>query len=719
MSRSRRSETRVTEHWWLLAIILITLFVGLLAQGYARHTVGAASTANRDHSRPVDGIASVGPIIDLSGKSIRSVAPPDHTVALTFDDGPDPRWTPEILSVLAAQHVSATFFDIGSEVAAHPGIVAREFDQGNDVGNHTFTHTDLAELPGWQASLELRLTQVAFASAIGRHIALLRPPYSSEVGAVRTDTLRAWRSAAKQGYLIVVSTRDSEDWRPTSTVDGIVRQAMPERGAGAIILLHDGGGDRHRTVAAVGELIRRLRAQQYRFVKVSELLHAQRDVVMPSVSGAEHLQADALPIALRVGGWFADCFTILAIAIGALAVIRAFVLVVAARRHKRNHPRYEPTFTPPVSILIPAYNEAPGIEAAVLSLASSQYPDFEIVVVDDGSTDATAELVERLIATRGLSHVRLVRQTNRGKSGALNVALRHTRGEIVVTVDGDTVFERDALAALVRPFSCGEVGAVSGNTKVANRGGLLGRWQHLEYIMGFNLDRRLYDLAGCMPTVPGAIGAFRRAALDEVHGFSDDTLAEDTDLTMALHRAGWRVVYEEGAIAWTEAPSSLRDLWRQRYRWSYGTIQSVWKHRRAVTTRGPGRRLGWIGIPYLLVFQVGLTLLAPVVDVFALYGILFLDPWTMLGFWIGFNLLGVGIAWYALSLDGESHGPLWSLPLQQIVYRQLMYLVVLQSTATALTGTRTGWHKITRAGAIRAHEPENFTSTRTGARSET
>jgi cellulose synthase/poly-beta-1,6-N-acetylglucosamine synthase-like glycosyltransferase len=244
------------------------------------------------------------------------------------------------------------------------------------------------------------------------------------------------------------------------------------------------------------------------------------------------------------------------------------------------------------------------------------------------------------------------------------------------------------------------VGAVSGNTKVGNRKGVLGRWQHLEYVIGFNLDRRMYDVLNCMPTVPGAAGAFRREALDAVGGVSTDTLAEDTDLTMAVTRAGWRVVYEERARAWTEAPATLNALWRQRYRWCYGTLQSIWKHRRAVIEGGPGRSLGLFGLPYLMLFQVLLPLLAPIIDVFAVYGLLFLDPLTVVGFWLAYLVLQLLGGAYALHLDGEPLRPLWTMPLQQFVYRQLMYLIVFASVISALAGIRLPWHKLERTGGV-------------------
>jgi len=352
-------------------------------------------------------------------------------------------------------------------------------------------------------------------------------------------------------------------------------------------------------------------------------------------------------------------------------------------------------FTPPVSVVVPAFNEAKGIEAAVRSLAGSDYPELEVVVVDDGSGDGTGEIVEGL----GLERVVVIREPNRGKAEALNTGVARSRHPIVVAVDADTVFEPGTIRRLVRPFAEESVGAVAGNAKVGNRRGMLGRWQHIDYVTGFNLDRRLYDVLNCMPTVPGAIGAFRRDALAAIGGFSSDTLAEDTDVTIALGRSGWKVVYAEDARGFTEAPATLAGLWRQRYRWSFGTMQSVWKHRGAILRRS-GRSVGRLGLPYLIAFQILLPLLAPLVDLFALYGILFLDPVPVLVYWGGFNALMLAQAVYAFRLDGESLRPLWALPLQQFVYRQLMYLVVIQSIASAFQGIRLRWAHVERSGDV-------------------
>ena len=630
------------------------------------------------------------------GRLVGHEEPVGKRIALTFDDGPDPRWTPRIAAVLRHYGVPATFFVVGSQTIRHPDEVRDLHDQGFELGNHTFSHTNLAEVPKWEAGLQLGLTENAVAGAAGVRPRIMRPPYSAKPADVTADQLRAYTDVARRGYLIALSDYDARDWsRPG--VGAIVRGATPPPGKGGIVLMHDGGGNRSETVEALKQLIPRLKGRGYQFVRVSDLAGLPVSATEPPPSGWERARGKLLIGTLGVAGFITAALTFLLGPIAILALIRMVAVVFLARRHVRTlrSDAPDPGFTPPVSIVVPAFNEAVGIEQAVRSLDAGDYPDFEIVVVDDGSTDGTSEIVERL----GLDRVRLVRQANAGKPAALNAGVMAARHDLIVTVDGDTVFEPGTLRALVQPFRSADVGAVSGNTKVGNRRGLLGRWQHIEYVMGFNLDRRLYDVLRCMPTVPGAIGAFRRAAIVDIGGVSGATLAEDTDITIAIGRAGWRVVYAEGARAWTEAPASLSALWRQRYRWSYGTMQAVWKHKGAVL-RSDQRRIGLIGLPYLVFFQIALPLLAPLIDVFAIYGLLFLDPLPVLAYWVGFNLLNLALGWYAFRLDHESPRSLWAMPLQQFVYRQLMYLVVIESLISALAGTRIRWQTMERTGDV-------------------
>ncbi|GJF35182.1 bi-functional transferase/deacetylase [Kitasatospora sp. NE20-6] len=696
-------QVPLRTHWLLLTALVLTLTTALLLQGYTQHMYGHAA----DGAAPAQGAAASvpeevrtgGPVVDPSGDRPRTASPAAGTIALTFDDGPDPEWTPKILDVLRRHHVHATFFVVGTQVAAHPELARRIVAEGHQIGIHTFTHADLAAAPAWRRSLELREAQTVVAGATGVTTPLLRPPYSSENDALTDAGWEAVRQAGREGYLTVLTTLDSGDWRRPGT-DRIVAAATPTGRDGQVVLMHDAGGDRSRTVAALDILLPRLQADGLRFATVSDAV-GMADPVHPATT-AEHWQGLALVGALDASSWIVGALGRLLWAAGAIGVLRAVILLLAARRHKRIRARgWGLPVTAPVSVIVPAYNESAGIEAAVRSLVASDHP-VEVIVVDDGSTDGTADLV----ASLRLPRVRVIRQANAGKPAALNNGLAHARGELVVMVDGDTVLEPDAVRMIVQPFADRRVGAVSGNAKVVNRGGLLGRWQHIEYVVGFNLDRRLFDLAECMPTVPGAIGAFRRSALLRIGGVGEETLAEDTDLTMALCRQGWRVVYEERAKAWTEAPASLGALWRQRYRWCYGTLQAMWKHRGALAQRGQAGKLGRRGLLYLLVFQVLLPLLAPVVDVFALYGLVFLDPVRIIGLWGAFLVLQAAMGAYAFRLDGERLGPLWTLPLQQFVYRQLMYLVVIQSVFTALAGSRLRWQRMQRYGALQVPLPQ-------------
>ncbi|SEO35321.1 Glycosyltransferase, catalytic subunit of cellulose synthase and poly-beta-1,6-N-acetylglucosamine synthase [Actinacidiphila rubida] len=685
-------------HWLLLTVLVLTLAGTLLIQGYTQHMFGIGDDAAGAGGGPADrvpaAVAHGGPVVDSAVTPARTARPTTRTIALTFDDGPDPRWTPQILAVLRRHHVHATFFVVGTEVAAHPALVRQILADGNQLGIHTFTHANLGTIPAWQRSLELREAQLAVAGATGQTSSLLRPPYSSGNDALDDRDWDAVETAGQHGYLTVLTTQDSEDWQHPG-VGRIVANATPHGSAGQIVLMHDGGGDRGQTVAALDRLVPQLTARGFRFATVSDAVGLPQ--VMHPASRGDHWLGLALIGTLGASGWALRILGWLLLAAGVLAVLRAVAVVVAARRHTRGRRGtvWGPPVVEPVSVIVPAYNESAGIEAAVRSLLASDHP-VEVIVVDDGSTDGTADLVESL----RLPAVRVIRQANAGKPAALNTGIAAASFELLVMVDGDTVFEPDAVRTLVQPFADSRVGAVSGNAKVVNRRGLLGRWQHIEYVVGFNLDRRLFDLGQCMPTVPGAVGAFRRGALLRIGGVSDETLAEDTDLTMALCREGWRVVYEEDAIAWTEAPASLGALWRQRYRWCYGTLQAMWKHRDAVVSRGQAGKLGRRGLLYLLLFQVLLPLVAPVVDVFAVYGLVFLDPVRIVGLWLAFLLLQTVISAYAFRLDGERLGPLWTLPLQQFVYRQLMYLVVIQSVATALAGSRLRWQRMERYGSL-------------------
>jgi cellulose synthase/poly-beta-1,6-N-acetylglucosamine synthase-like glycosyltransferase/peptidoglycan/xylan/chitin deacetylase (PgdA/CDA1 family) len=686
---------RAAVRWSLLGLLLAALAAALAAQGLSTRTTGPSRTPLVKDTRGV--LAGACPILSWNGRRLVSrEQPPGRRIALTFDDGPDPRWTPRIAGELRRLDVPATFFVIGSKVVRHPDLVRSLHRWGFELGNHTFTHVDLASLPVWERRLQISLTETALDAAVAVGTRLIRPPYSSTPAAVTLAQERAYADLASRGYVIVLSDLDGEDWRRPG-VGAIVRAATPRSREGGIVLLHDGGGDRSQTLAAVERLVPRLRARSFRLVTVSQLAGLSPTQVALQARRWDRARGRLLVATLAAARWTTAVLAVLLVLATALFAARMVVLFLLARRHAKvvRGRAPGPSFRPPVSIVVPAFNEAAGIERTVRSLSSSSYPELELIVVDDGSTDETGELVERL----DLPGVQVLRQANGGKPAALNRGLAAATHEIVVMVDADTVFEPGTLERLVQPLADPEVGAVSGNTKVGNRRGLLGTWQHIEYVIGFNLDRRLYDVLECMPTVPGAIGAFRRRALEEIGGISAATLAEDTDVTIALGRAGWRIVYAEHARAWTEAPSSLGALWRQRYRWCYGTLQAVWKHRAALWRRDEAH-IGRRGLPYLFLFQIALPLLAPLIDVFSIYGLLFLGAVWVGAYWTVFTGLQLALGWYAFRLDGESPRPLAAMPLQQFVYRQLMYLVVVESVLTALRGTRLRWRPSHRAGGV-------------------
>jgi cellulose synthase/poly-beta-1,6-N-acetylglucosamine synthase-like glycosyltransferase/peptidoglycan/xylan/chitin deacetylase (PgdA/CDA1 family) len=691
-----------------VGFLLLVLVSVLLVQAYVQAQIATPKNvhlAGASDEVP-DSVTYGGPIIDTTHKTPYSYRLPDRTVALTFDDGPDPKWTPMVLALLKKYNVHATFFLVGSRVTERPDLVKRMVAEGHEVGIHSFTHPEMSEMGKWERKLQYSQTQMAIVGAAGVTTSLLRFPYSSQPDAIDNVYWPIVKEAGELNYINVVNDTDSEDWK-RPPIDTIIKNSYPKGGHGAVTLMHDAGGNRSQTVKALAKMLPLYKAKHYRFVTVGEGLqlspewnatagnqfHAQT----PASSG-EIWRGRAMIWVVQASGWFVNGLVAILIVVGALTLIRLVLMLVLAtihaRKRRRKDFRWGPEFREPVSVVVPAYNEKEGIEAAVRSLATSDYPMVEVIVVDDGSSDNTADLAEGL----GLANVRVIRVPNGGKPAALNIGTAWARADVIVMVDGDTIFEPNSIYELVQPFSDPRVGGVAGNVKVGNRQSIVARWQHIEYVIGFNLDRRMYDMLQCMPTIPGAIGAFRREALKDVGGVSSETLAEDTDLTIAMGRAGWRVVYEERARAWTEAPSTISQLWRQRYRWSYGTMQAMWKHRHAVVESGPSGRFGRFGLVFLGLFQVFLPLFAPLIDVLALYGLIAYDAKLSAGAWLGMLALQFFLAVFAFKLDREKLGPLLALPLQQFVYRQLMYAVMIQSVVTALTGARLKWHKLQRTG---------------------
>lgn len=635
-----------------------------------------------------------------------------HAIALTFDDGPDPRWTPQILDILHRYHVPATFFVVGANAEAHPGLVAREWDEGMEIGNHSFTHPE-AQISGRRWRLELDATQRVIEAMTGHMTTLFRAPNRADSEpSDEADFDPIWQ-AHRLGYLFIGETNDPTDWVPGVKAPQIVRSVLryvDTKNDNNCVLLHDAGGDsRAETVKALPAIIEGLQARGYHFVPVSALVQKPKSQVFPLVTGRQRWTVALDRAVFDVTYWTSNAFTILFLAAIGLGIGRILIMGTLACRQSRCERRrtFDPAWAPSVSVVIAAYNEAKVINQTIGTLLASDYPDLDIVVVDDGSKDDTAGVVRRAYGEH--PRVSLLSKPNGGKASALNLGIKGCRGEIIVALDADTVFDRNTVSKLVRHFADPAVGAVSGNVKVGNRRNPLTIWQAIEYITSQNFDRRAFDLLNCITVVPGAVGAWRKDAVVLAGLYSSQTLAEDTDLTMKVRRLGYRIVTDNSALAYTEAPDTLRDLAKQRFRWAFGTLQCLWKHRAALLNPRYGA-FGLVALPSLWVYQIAFQALAPIVDLaigWSLFYGTFITPtahhgdlWTLLGYWAVFSAVEMGGAWVAFTLDREDKRLLGWLLLQRFVYRQLMYYVIVKSLVIAVRGSLVGWGKFERKGTV-------------------
>ena len=660
-----------------------------------------------------------------SGWLVRRQGAPAKALALTFDDGPDPTWTPAILDVLKRRGVKATFFVIGQNAVARPDLVRRAYREGHEIGNHSYTHPNMAHVSEDRVRLELTACQRAVESAIGRQINLFRPPFNADSEPDSYGEIMPVAVAGQLGYVTAGESIDPMDWdlqRPAPngttrpiTPDDIVQSVLQqvERG-GHAILLHDAGGDRSVTLAALDPLITALQARGYRFVTTGELEGRGRQSTMPPLSASERrsVQWDNISFAVQraVSGFLYWAFTIAII----LGLARISLMIGLASKRREHAPPLAPDARPRVDALVAAFNEATVITRTIDSLLASQGVDVRVIVVDDGSTDGTADVVRAAFADD--PRVRLLVKPNGGKASALNLALTVAEAPVVVGVDADTQLRPDALALLAAWFADPGIGAVAGNVRVGNAKGLVPRWQSIEYTTSQNIDRRAMARLNAITVVPGAIGAWRTEVLTAVGGYSSDTLAEDMDLTWRVRQAGWRIATEPAAIALTEAPDTVGGLLKQRFRWTYGTLQCLWKHRRALF------RYGWFGslaLPSLWLFQIVGQILAPLIDLQLLVaGVSRLnqwiasqthadismapDPvfWLIIAIYVGFLALELAAGWVAYGLDRADKRELWLLPTQRIVYRQIMYVVVWRALLRALGGLGQAWGKLRRTGTV-------------------
>ncbi len=630
-----------------------------------------------------------GYAIEKSGDS------PEKLVALTFDDGPDPVWTPQILDILQELGVEATFFVVGGQAERFPGLVRRMADEGHLLGNHTFSHPNIQTISTRRLAVELNMTQRVIESITGRSTTLFRAPYDADNSPTLPAQLTPLQEVTRMGYVSIGGDIDSEDYKQpgVEVMEATVLKGLAKPGA-HVIVLHDAGGEREQTVELVRKLIPDLQARGYRFVGVHELLDQQASAVMRPISATER----AMLIGSDVYAWCSTTgWSVLVVVFfitTGVSVLRILGLIVLVGRGVRRDAPEGAVFSGGVTVLVPAYNEEKVIARTVEGVLGSEYRNIRVLVIDDGSTDGTCDEVRKIAARDG--RVSLVTQSNSGKWAALNRGMKECDDEIVVTIDADTIVLPETVGRLVEPFADLAVDAVCGNVQVGNVSNVLTAFQDVEYVTSQNFDRRAFDSLNCISVVPGATGAWRRRSVMAVGGYSRNTLTEDADLTLTMLRAGARIVYAPEARSVTEAPQTVRSLFKQRFRWSFGTFQCLWKHK-AAFLKGS---LGWVALPNMLVFQILFPVLSPIGDVVLLLSLLRGDMGAVAVGYLTFLLMDLVGSLIAFGLDRRSPKSLWVVLIQRLFYRQFMYIVTFKSLIAAVRGGRHGWNKLDRSASV-------------------
>lgn len=628
---------------------------------------------------------------------------------LTFDDGPDYRWTPTILRILKRYHIKAAFFMVGLQMEKNLPLVKKVYEDGHTIGNHTFTHLDIATNSTQRAYSELKLTRMLIESITGQSTILFRAPYNADADPTTRDEIEPIIVASRKNYLFVGESIDPDDWQPGITTQQVYDRVIKgvHQGNGHIILLHDAGGEtRKHTLQALPQIIRELLKEGYHFVSIEQYLGKTRDQLMPPIKKGETYYAMQSNLALATliyeAGDFVTALLIIFLVLGLLRLVVMYILMIREKRIERHRhfPDIDPQTAPLVSIIVPAYNEEVNIVATLSNLRQQDYPNFNVVFIDDGSKDHTLQRVRENFGDDG--KLLILHQENAGKAAALNNGIGHTHAEYVVCIDADTRLLHDAVSIMMKHMLADKlkkVGAVAGNVKTGNVRNILTKWQSIEYTTSQNFDRMAYSSVNAITVVPGAIGCFRRQAIIDAGGLTTDTLAEDCDLTMRILGAGYIIENENKAIALTEAPETIRQFVKQRTRWCFGVLQSFWKHRSQLfSTKHKG--LGLWALPNMLIFQYIIPTFSPIADILMIVGLFTGNFWQIFVYYLLFLLIDGSVSFLAFMFEHKRLSTLfWIIP-QRFFYRWIMYFVLFKTYLRAIKGELQSWGVLKRTGDV-------------------
>lgn len=388
-----------------------------------------------------------------------------------------------------------------------------------------------------------------------------------------------------------------------------------------------------------------------------------------------------------------------------ILLIRYFTILVMAYLYINEYTFLKDNdFSPFVSIIVPVFNEGKIIKQSILSLLNLDYNNYEIIIVNDGSSDDTKQIAESLVGyQQGKNNqikISLINQTNMGKARALNAGIYYSKADFILCMDGDSQLAPESLRAAIRHFKDPKIGAVAGNVKVLNRKKFFTDLQALEYIEGLNMARSAQSYLKLVNIIPGPIGLFRRKAIEQAGFYSSDTYAEDADLTLKLLAKDWKIYYEPKSISYTEAPVTLQQLLKQRYRWTRGILQSLRKHKKLLFN--PTVNFGHTFILWAMSYE---ALIWPTMNIaanaFFIFAAIFFGFSQLLFFWwAGLAILDLVTALYCIAVEKEEFRLIW----YAIIYRMFFILIIdickTMSTIEEFLGIRMTWGKLERENSM-------------------